>query len=136
MTFAAAPSRRTKVVRGQNRNCAQNIYNHFGCYYFSAVENFICCCCCCCKCRRMHQGATALPHKTRQKLDSMLFNYFACNFPEHKISVNVLYSYYWQLFLLEPTFKILADADAVAVAVVALPLLKPTVLCRCLETGN
>lgn len=134
MTFAAAPRRRTKVAKGQNRNCAQNIYNHFGCYYFSAVENFICCCRC--QCRRMHQGATVLPSK-QDKNSTRCFSIIShAIFRSIKFqSASVLYSYYWQLFLLEPTFKILADAAAAAAAVL-LPLVKPTVLCRCLETGN
>jgi len=41
MAFAAFRSPTKEEAKGQVRNCAQNIYNHFGCYYFSAVKNFI-----------------------------------------------------------------------------------------------
>lgn len=39
MTFAAFCAR--QEPKEPKDNGAQNIYNHFGCYYFSAVENFI-----------------------------------------------------------------------------------------------
>lgn len=42
MTFAAFCARQEpKEPKEPKDNGAQNIYNHFGCYYFSAVENFI-----------------------------------------------------------------------------------------------
>lgn len=93
MTFAAFCPRQEPKDNG-----AQNIYNHFGCYYFCVVENFICCTlpaslCTLQDATRSWQtevaGARADPFA---RLLPMLFNYFACNFTAHKIAGIVLYS--------------------------------------------
>lgn len=81
---------------------AQNIYNHFCCYYFGAARKLY-----------LPKGSKGAA-RSRTKLQSMLFNYFACNFPWHKTpsrgpSCLVIFHCCclpvcpWQLYLLEPT---------------------------------